>query len=165
LVEHEIDGLLRRRIEYSVKDANGSRNLDYTNLLNEKENQIIELERKILNLEARFKQVGAKENELANQVAQLSADLKRKDEIIKLKNDLIISEYARSNDLKETILRLRRTWESSRNRGELNNLFDGVVVPTEDIRVDSLTRDGATRGAVAPLTKTRGALVTLFREF
>jgi hypothetical protein len=50
LVEHEIDGLLRRRIEYSVKDANGSRNLDFTGLLNEKENQIVELERKILNL-------------------------------------------------------------------------------------------------------------------
>ena len=38
LLEHEIDGLLRRRIEFSVKDANGSRNLDLTNLLNEKEN-------------------------------------------------------------------------------------------------------------------------------
>jgi hypothetical protein len=44
LIEHEIDGLLRRRIEYSGKDyEGGSRTLDFTNLLNEKENQIVEL--------------------------------------------------------------------------------------------------------------------------
>ena len=51
LFEHELDGLLRRRIEYSAKDfEGGTRNLDFTNLLNEKENQIVELERKIANL-------------------------------------------------------------------------------------------------------------------
>jgi hypothetical protein len=51
LFEHELDGLLRRRIEYSAKDfEGGTRNLDFTSLLNEKENQIVELERKILNL-------------------------------------------------------------------------------------------------------------------
>lgn len=44
LVEHELDGLLRRRIEYSSKDyESGTRTLDFTNLLNEKENQIVEL--------------------------------------------------------------------------------------------------------------------------
>ena len=165
LVEHEIDGLLRRRIEFSVKDANGSRNLDYTGLLNEKENQIVELERKILNLEERFKKVGSKENELANQVSQLTADLKRKDDIIKMKNDVILAEYARSNELKETLLRLKRTWESSRNRGDLNNLFDGVNVSADDVRADALTKDGANRGGVSALTKTRGSMVVLFREF
>ncbi len=36
-LEHEIDGLLRRRINFSVKDAQGGeRFLDYTGLLNEK---------------------------------------------------------------------------------------------------------------------------------
>lgn len=35
LFEHELDGLLRRRIEYSAKDfEGGTRNLDFTNLLN-----------------------------------------------------------------------------------------------------------------------------------
>ena len=44
LFEHELDGLLRRRIEYSAKDfEGGTRNLDFTTLLNEKENQIVEL--------------------------------------------------------------------------------------------------------------------------
>lgn len=51
-LEHEIDGLLKRRIQFSVKDANGGeRFLDYTGILNEKENQIVELEKKIQNLE------------------------------------------------------------------------------------------------------------------
>lgn len=37
LFEHELDGLLRRRIEYSSKDyEGGTRNLDFTSLLNEK---------------------------------------------------------------------------------------------------------------------------------
>lgn len=35
LFEHELDGLLRRRIEYSGKDfVGGTRNLDFTTLLN-----------------------------------------------------------------------------------------------------------------------------------
>jgi hypothetical protein len=166
LFEHELDGLLRRRIEFSVKDANGSRNLDYTNILNEKENQIIELERKILNLEARFKQVGSKETELANQVAQLTADLKRKDEIIKLKNDVILAEFARSNELKDTILRLKKTWDNARNKGDLGNLFAGVNLPAEDVRADALVKDGsAARSAVSGVQRTKGAIVTLFREF
>lgn len=37
LLEHEVDGLLRRRITFSVKDGQGGhRSLDYTGLLNEK---------------------------------------------------------------------------------------------------------------------------------
>lgn len=39
LLEHELDGLLKRKITYSSSE--GERNLDYTGLLNEKENQII----------------------------------------------------------------------------------------------------------------------------
>ena len=36
-LEHDIDGLLRRKIQFSVKDANGKeRFLDYSSLLNEK---------------------------------------------------------------------------------------------------------------------------------
>jgi hypothetical protein len=42
--------MLKRKINFSVKDENGERVLDYSNLLNEKENQIIELEKKIQNL-------------------------------------------------------------------------------------------------------------------
>ena len=52
LLEHEIDGLLKRRIDFSVRDReSGHRVMDYTGLLNEKENQIVELEKKIQNLE------------------------------------------------------------------------------------------------------------------
>ena len=42
LLEHEVDGLLKRRITFSVKDGQGQeRFLDYTGLLNEKETQIV----------------------------------------------------------------------------------------------------------------------------
>lgn len=41
---------MKRRINYTVKDLQGGeRTMDYTILLNEKENQIIELEKKINN--------------------------------------------------------------------------------------------------------------------
>lgn len=36
LAESEIEGLLKRKINYSFKDAHGERVLDYTSLLNEK---------------------------------------------------------------------------------------------------------------------------------
>jgi hypothetical protein len=51
LLEQHVEGLLRRKITFSLKDQHGgTRSLDYTSILNEKENQIVELERKILNL-------------------------------------------------------------------------------------------------------------------
>ena len=56
LIEHEIDGLLKRRIDFSSRDQEGGhRVMDYTGLLNEKENQIVELEKKIQNLEERLR--------------------------------------------------------------------------------------------------------------
>lgn len=75
LFEHELDGLLRRRIEYSGRDfEGGSRNLDFTSLLNEKENQIVELEKKIQNLEERLRRSSAREIELENRISQLNAE-------------------------------------------------------------------------------------------
>jgi len=42
LLEGEVDGLLRKRINYTAHDqATGERVLDYSNLLNEKENQVV----------------------------------------------------------------------------------------------------------------------------
>jgi hypothetical protein len=42
LLEHEIDGLLKRRINYSSRDEiGGTRVMDYTGILNEKETQIV----------------------------------------------------------------------------------------------------------------------------
>lgn len=42
LVEHEIEGLMKRRIDYTTKDhLTGDRSIDYSILLNEKENQIV----------------------------------------------------------------------------------------------------------------------------
>jgi chromosome segregation ATPase len=75
LIEHELDGLLRRRIEYSSKDyEGGTRTLDFTNLLNEKEYQIVELEKKIQNLEERLRRSSAREIELENKIIAFRAE-------------------------------------------------------------------------------------------
>ena len=65
LAEQEIEGILRKKINCSVNDSEGGeRVLDFSNLLNEKENQIVELERKIQNLEARMRKTSFREAEL-----------------------------------------------------------------------------------------------------
>ena len=75
MIEHEVDALLKRRIEYSTKDyASGERNLDFTNLLHEKECQIVELEKKIQNIEERLRRATAREIELTSQITTIKAD-------------------------------------------------------------------------------------------
>lgn len=75
LIEHELDGLLRRKIDYSSTDSEGrSRSLDFTTLLNEKENQIVELEKRIQNLEARLKIANTREIELENKIVALKTE-------------------------------------------------------------------------------------------
>ncbi|CAM6002082.1 unnamed protein product [Sphagnum balticum] len=75
LIEHELEGLLRRRIDYYSRDFEGGhRNLDFTNLLNEKENQIVELEKKIQNFEERLRRATAREIELENKIVALKAE-------------------------------------------------------------------------------------------
>jgi chromosome segregation ATPase len=80
LLEHEIDGLLKRRIDFSVRDKQGGhRVMDYTGLLNEKENQIVELEKKIQNLEERLRRASFREKELEDEVVRLHSALKAMD--------------------------------------------------------------------------------------
>lgn len=76
LLEHEIDGLLKRKINFTSKDVEGTRFLDYTTILNEKENEIITLHKKIDNLEARLKTKSDSE-------AVLKAEIERLNEVIK----------------------------------------------------------------------------------
>lgn len=101
LIEHEIDGLLRRRIEFSSKDyEGGSRFLDFTNILNEKENQIIELEKKINNLEERLRRASAREVELENKIVALRAEnIQLRDK--SLSGDKLYNAIQRENDLEK----------------------------------------------------------------
>lgn len=62
---------MKRRINFTIKDERGERVLDYTNILNEKENQIIELEKKIQNYEERLRRTSAREQELENEITSL----------------------------------------------------------------------------------------------
>jgi hypothetical protein len=51
MLEHDIDGLMRRKISLTLKEGDRGRVLDYTNMLADKENQIVGLESKIKNYE------------------------------------------------------------------------------------------------------------------
>lgn len=177
LLENQIDGLMKRRINYTVKDTQGGhRVLDYTNLLNEKQNQVVELEKKINNLEERLRRATARELQLENHIQLLTADLRRKDEIIRAKNQQILAEVAASNQFRETLSRLKRNIDQ--NRAQLSNgldksILEGVTFPEPgslEIRADSLAREGSPpRGnnysSGTPQFKYRTQLVSLFREF
>lgn len=54
LLEGEIDGLMKRKVNASTADSTG-RVLDYDLLMNEKETQLVELEKKIQNLEDKLR--------------------------------------------------------------------------------------------------------------
>lgn len=174
LLENEIEGLMKRRINYSIKDQDGgSRFLDYTNILNEKENQIIELEKKINNLEERLRRAGQRELELENHIIALTADLKRKDEIIRHKNEQILAEVASSTIYRDAFLKVKQRIEQ--NRGQLGNLantlLDGIVLPDGlDIKADALVKDGSAVRSTAYQSqgsnqKYKTLVVALFREF
>lgn len=65
LLEGELDGLMKRRVNASTADSSG-RVLDYDLLMNEKENQLVELEKKIQNLEEKLRKSTGREKELEN---------------------------------------------------------------------------------------------------
>lgn len=60
LLEGEIDGLMKRKVNASTADMTG-RVLDYDLLMNEKENQLVELEKKIQNLEDKLRRSSKRE--------------------------------------------------------------------------------------------------------
>ena len=44
LLEHEVDGMLKKKINFVISDDyNGERSLEYTRILTEKEDRILEL--------------------------------------------------------------------------------------------------------------------------
>ncbi len=51
--------------------------MDYTGILNEKENQIVELEKKINNLEERLRKASKRESELEDEIVRLNSAFKR----------------------------------------------------------------------------------------
>lgn len=56
LLEHELDGTMRRVLSLSHADpSGGKRSLDYLKLIGEKENALIDKERKITNYEERLR--------------------------------------------------------------------------------------------------------------
>lgn len=75
LLEGEIDGLMKRRVNASTADMTG-RVLDYDLLMNEKENQLVELEKKIQNLEDKLRRSTKREKELEDEIVRLTSVIK-----------------------------------------------------------------------------------------
>jgi len=150
LLENEIEGLMKRKINFSARDERGgTRTMDYTGILNEKETQVVELEKKINNLEERLRRASARELELENHITHLFSELKRKEEIILAKNEVIMAEVAASNAFRESLNKVKRNIDSNKSRlgADVERLvLEAVNLPdfgSFDIKSDLLTRDGA----------------------
>ena len=76
LLEHQIEGLMKKKINYTSVDEKGTRFLDYTTMLNEKENEIIALNKKIENYENKNDSNKKREDALKKEVNRLSDALK-----------------------------------------------------------------------------------------
>lgn len=153
-IEHEIEGLLRRRIDYTTKDhLTGERTIDYTSLVNEKETQVVELEKKIQNLEERLKRSNAREIELENKIVALKAETlslkgvtgKKLDDAVKREQ-----EYDRAQlDLKtlqETFATTAGIWQQQLNGYKLK-------YPTDNkFELDSSVTQKLTSGNIKPIT-------------
>ena len=111
-----MDGLLRRRIEYSSKDyEGGSRSLDFSQLLQEKENEIALLQRRIENYEARLKRASVRELELESKIQALTAEnftLKDKG-LIGERLSLAVAQELKISNLTKEINILRENFASA----------------------------------------------------
>ena len=77
---------MRQKIIFEAPDREGgTRKLDYTIVLSEKENQVIELEKKIDNLQERLRRYSQREVELENEIVFLHQKLKAKNRVIETK--------------------------------------------------------------------------------
>lgn len=167
LIEHEIDGLLRRRIEYSSKDyEGGSRFLDFTNILNEKENQIIELEKKINNLEERLRRASAREVELENKIVALRAEnIQLRDKT--LTGDRLYNALQREADLEKAhreIETLRANFASAASvwKSQLSRLV--AKYPTERADLDFEITSILQRAGVSAYTVNGAEIVEVHSE-
>lgn len=106
----------------------------------------------------------------------LNADIRRKDEVIRAKNDQILAEVAASQEFRESLNRLKKNVEVNRTQlgsGIDKAILEGVVFPDAssfEIKADSLTKDGTGPRSSGYSTgssafKYRTQLVSLFREF
>jgi chromosome segregation ATPase len=118
--------------------------LDYTNLLNEKENQIVELEKKIQNLEAKLRKASSREVQLENHIVSLTDEVKSKEELINLKHESAVAEVANCIALNEALSRIRKNIEVNRYKlGEAERLImEGVNIPEVgnfNIKIDAFS--------------------------
>lgn len=112
--------------------------------------------------------------ELENHITQLYSDLKRKEDIINSKNDIIFAQVAASNALRESLNKLKRNVDTNRSRvGDLERMiFEGVAFPevgSFEIKADALLKDGASSRSQgyqgqSQNQKNKTQVVQLFRE-
>lgn len=148
--------------------------LDYSLLLNEKENQVVELEKKIQNLEDRLRRAGDREQQLEEHVIRLTEELKRKEDLITLKHNSAVAEVANCTAFRDAINRLKRNVDLNRFKlAETEKLiFEGVTFPDVgnfDIKSDVFSEGTLTSRSRVFQQQTEGQryktrLVQFFRE-
>ena len=140
-LEKEVEGLLHTR---AIFPASNGRELDYSALLLEKDNEIISLQRRINALEVPTKVTGQEGvAELRAKIAKLNADVASREDIIKAKNEFIIAEFNHYAEVRDYFLRVRNTFDRTANKGELRSLFEGIQMPPtldRDFRNNDLTQ-------------------------
>lgn len=62
-------------------------------------------------------------------MAKLTAELANREEIIKAKNEFIISEFGHYAETRDYFHRVKNAFDRTQNKGDLRNLFDGIQLP------------------------------------
>ena len=145
LLEGEIDGLLKRKINVSTGDGSG-RVLDYSALLHEKESQIVEYERKIKNLENRL-EVATKEIDRLNTVLKAVNN----PNISKLELERLTIGAVEYSKLEEKYARLRGQMASfsSLFKTQLDKLRNSGVKFENEATLDQLLRSEGIQTSIA----------------
>jgi len=151
LLENEIEGLMKRKINASSGEING-RSLDLSTILNEKENQIVELEKKIQNLEEKLRRSAKRENELEDEIVRLSNAIKltQNPNISKLDLEKLTIGAVQYGQIEAKYAQLRtgENIQASICNGVVNivETRDKVIeVPTQDARTKHLVHLLATQ--------------------
>lgn len=143
LLESEMDGLLKRRVNATTSDATG-RTLDYDNFINEKENQVIELEKKIQNLEEKLRVARKRETLLEDEIARLTSAVRavQNPNITKGELERLTVGAVQFSDLEEKYGRLRAQMVNFAGlfRGQMDKLRSSGVKFEHEAALDQLIR-------------------------
>lgn len=144
---------MKRRIDYTTKDhLTGDRSIDYSILLNEKENQIVELQKKIQNLEERLRRSSAREIELENKIVAFKAEYLTQKGLSGSRLQQAIRKESDYEKAQQDLKTLRETFETTCGiwLKQLNNYR--LKYPSENWELDSSITERLQKFNIKPIT-------------